>query len=135
MESMRKNQKGDTIVEVLICIAIVGLILVASYALANRSSTATRAAQERSEALGYSEAQLEQLKRFVAGNDAWNSLCFDSSGNATANTDDCNFGTEGRYHVQIKMDAGENTTYTITTTWDRIGGGQQQTLDISYRTY
>ena len=61
-----RSSRGDTIVEVLISIAVLSLILSASYALANKSSQAVRQAQERSEALKLSESQLESLKAYLS---------------------------------------------------------------------
>lgn len=54
--------RGDTIVEVLICMAIVGSALSASYGITNRSLARTRGAQERTESLKYAEQQVERLK-------------------------------------------------------------------------
>jgi type II secretory pathway pseudopilin PulG len=56
------SQAGETIIEVLICIGIVGLALSISYGITNRSTLRIRAAQERSEALKYAEQQIERLK-------------------------------------------------------------------------
>jgi type II secretory pathway pseudopilin PulG len=64
---IRLNHKGDTIVEVLIAIAIVGMVLAGAYASANKSLQANRRAQERAEALRVAEQQLEYLKK--AGSD------------------------------------------------------------------
>ena len=55
------NQAGDTILEVLIAIAVVGLVLGLSYTSVNRSLKATRASQERGEAIKIAESQLEKL--------------------------------------------------------------------------
>lgn len=56
------NQAGDTIVEVLIAMAVVSLVLGGAYATANRSFLSIKLAQERSEALKLAEDQLEQLR-------------------------------------------------------------------------
>ncbi len=60
-----KNQRGDTIMEVMISVAILSLILGASFALANRNSQANRQAEERSEAYKGTESQMELLKSFL----------------------------------------------------------------------
>src|SRR5687767_4350813 len=55
------RERGDTIVEVLIAIAVVSLILGGAYTTTNRSMQATRSAQERSVALTLAESQIERL--------------------------------------------------------------------------
>jgi type II secretory pathway pseudopilin PulG len=62
---MTLNQTGDTIVEVLLAIAIVGSIIVGAYVTSNRSTSAERDAQEHSQALTLAQTQLEILR--VAG--------------------------------------------------------------------
>lgn len=59
------NQLGDTIPEVLICLAILGLTIVSAYTLTNRSQTVNRSAQERTEALKLADGQLELLKAYT----------------------------------------------------------------------
>lgn len=57
-----KNQRGDTIVEVMIVLAVLGLAIGISYATANRSLLNARQAQENSEATEYVQAQIENLR-------------------------------------------------------------------------
>jgi len=59
---IKNNHKGETIVEVLIVIAIIGAIIAGSYAIASRSLTRVRIAQERSEALKLAEGQMEVIR-------------------------------------------------------------------------
>jgi type II secretory pathway pseudopilin PulG len=56
------NNTGDTIVEVLIVLAVLGLALSISYATANRGLQQSRNAQEHSEALGIINSQIELLR-------------------------------------------------------------------------
>lgn len=56
-------QRGDTLVEVLICIGIVSLILTGAYITTNRSAAAVRDAQEHAEALKLAQGQLEQIRQ------------------------------------------------------------------------
>jgi len=55
------NQTGDTIVEVLIATAVVGLMIVGAYVTSNNSLIATERAQERGEAVKIAESQAEML--------------------------------------------------------------------------
>jgi type II secretory pathway pseudopilin PulG len=59
---LNKNIKGDTIIEVLICLAILGFIMTLAYSISNRSLQTIRRSQERIEALKLAEGQLELLK-------------------------------------------------------------------------
>lgn len=85
-KSVFRAQGGDTIVEVLISIAILGTVLAGAYVTSNRSLLAERTAQEHTEALTLAESQVESLigvgapkapatSIFTAGN-----YCFNAHG-------------------------------------------------------
>lgn len=129
-----KNQKGDTVVEVLLSVAVLSLILSISYGLANRSTMAVRASQERSEALKINEAQQESLKTYLSDPNhevPAEDVPFCLSAGAIQTPPACSEGTDSRYSTQIILDNG---VYTATTTWDRISGGQDR-LQIAYKVY
>lgn len=65
------SQRGDTIMEVLICIAVLGFILGAAFTLVSRSQTANLQAQERGVANNLVDKQVELLRAYV---DAYSSL-------------------------------------------------------------
>jgi len=56
------NNTGDTIVEVLICIAVVSTILGGAFVTTRQSQVGVRDSQEHAEALKLVESQLEQLR-------------------------------------------------------------------------
>ena len=60
--SIRHDSRGETIVEVLIAIAVIALTLGTSFALANRSLRLGIESRERGEALQIIEGQIESLK-------------------------------------------------------------------------
>ena len=60
------NSAGDTIVEVLIVLAVLGLAMSISYATANRGLQKSRTAQEHSQALGIINSQIELLRSAFA---------------------------------------------------------------------
>jgi len=62
MSINKSMQRGDTIVEVLISMAVVGIVLAGAFGSANRSLRGSQQAQERTEAVKYSESQMELLK-------------------------------------------------------------------------
>jgi prepilin-type N-terminal cleavage/methylation domain-containing protein len=65
MRLLKLHQRGDTIVEVLIAMAIVSSVLGISYSTVSRSKKTIQNAQERSQALRLVEGQVEQLRSFA----------------------------------------------------------------------
>jgi Tfp pilus assembly protein PilV len=59
---LTKNNKGDTIVEVMLCIAIVAAVITGAYALASHSLQEGVAASEHGEAIKLAQGQVEALK-------------------------------------------------------------------------
>jgi prepilin-type N-terminal cleavage/methylation domain-containing protein len=55
-------QKGDTMIEVMIALAIIGSVIAMSYATASRALRVGQEAQERTEAVKLVESQIETLK-------------------------------------------------------------------------
>lgn len=127
------NQQGETIVEVLISIAILSAVLGAAYALSQRTSLSTQRSHERAEALKVTESMIEKIKSGeIEGSDGDNFCVNNISGDietppVPAN---CRYGIEGRYTPTISIDGG---TYTVETSWDRLGGGSQENLTMVYR--
>lgn len=58
----KQRQAGDTLIEVMIALAIIGLVIAISYSTASRALQVGRRAQERTEALKEAEGQVETLK-------------------------------------------------------------------------
>ncbi len=59
---IKYSQAGDTIIEVLIALAVLGAIIGGGYAIATRSLNGVQIANERSEATKLAEGQLEAMK-------------------------------------------------------------------------
>lgn len=148
----RLGQRGDTIVEVLICIAIVSLILTGAYVTTQRSSVGVRNSQEHAEALKLVQSQLEQVRANVASGagDVFSSptpFCMIDTGpiSATAmpNAAKCvqNSGgapTTGQpaYRLSIaRTVSGSGSLFTITAKWDSITGHGQAQESMVYRLY
>lgn len=127
------NQRGDTIIEVLIAVAVIGFILSASYAVANRSTQGVRKAQERSEALKFSEAQLEKLKLHLGRGNTWptDGVCILPDQSVSKDVAQCRTGAGNRYAMSI--DEISPNLYNLTTTWEKIGGGTTDVLAMFYR--
>ena len=71
-----RSQAGDTIVEVMIALAVIGAVIGTSYAISARSLRLGRQAQERTEALKLVESQVELIKTAAQGK---NTAIFTSS--------------------------------------------------------
>jgi type II secretory pathway pseudopilin PulG len=149
---------GDTIVEVLISMAVVSLILSGAYATVNRTVINARQAQERGEAIKQVEGQLEKLRTLSkdptngvatttsvfcvsrttgslqsftapAVNPPMPSLDIDNFANYPA---DCAEGTAPvNYYMSIERN---NEIYTVRARWDRLGGERDEVV-IVYRLY
>ena len=146
-----RRQRGDTIIEVLLAMTVIGLILATSFGIANRATRTGRAAQERTEALKVAEAQIELTKAYLkdgANNigtftGSGNSFCIDvnatSAGNAAITSTDgrCNdtdgAGASGLYSIAVSESGG---TYTVNVQWDRANtqDSTRGELSIFYRT-
>ncbi len=142
-----KRQRGDTIIEVLIAMSVVGLVLASSFAITNRATLTGRAAQERTEALKLAESQLELLKVYgkdvAFNNSSFSSFCIDQSAasaataavdsNDTAKCKGVNGqGAVGIYSITITQMSG---TYEVKITWQEINSGSSvdATLVLYYR--
>jgi prepilin-type N-terminal cleavage/methylation domain-containing protein len=162
VQSKHFLQRGDTIIEVMIAMTIMGLVLATAFATANRSLGIGRAAQERAEALELTETQVELLRsanteadsQLAAALNAHNPnflFCVRSDGAGihqfatTTSQDDladgtdpsydsnCQQGFTGRYGISIKK---SGDTYTIQAKWLRFGGGAElEKIELLYRTY
>jgi type II secretory pathway pseudopilin PulG len=65
MKTRSRQMAGDTIIEVLISIAIASFVVAGAYAMVNRSLRDTQQAQEHSEALQIADTQVEQLNHYI----------------------------------------------------------------------
>lgn len=138
-------QRGDTIVEVLIAIAVASMVLAITYSTMNRNLLITRDSQERTEATKIAQGQIELLKAHKDSGDSTidsGKYCLDAA-SATARTgfsgaaptatlpDDftrypagcTNLGISNLYNVAIVANSG---TYKIYVRWENIQGDAQQ---------
>jgi type II secretory pathway pseudopilin PulG len=157
------RQTGDTIVEVIIVLAVLGLAISISYATANRSLQATRQAEENSQATELLQGQIEALRSYAANlstdpnyiYQASNAFCISSTGTVVttpliSNTDVAagntktygnypNYATtndcyQGKlYHIIIGYDSAQTDTFTARATWDDVTGQGQDTVTLVYR--
>jgi prepilin-type N-terminal cleavage/methylation domain-containing protein len=123
------NQRGDTIIEVLIAVAIISLILAASYGIVNRNIATNQDTQEHSQGQQIVQRQIELLRAgtqastlaFIDGG------CF-SGGSFINDSAACSLKADGVtggctdepcYHLSITVNDG---IYTVTAKWFSVRG-------------
>jgi hypothetical protein len=134
----RLNQRGDTIVEVLICLLIISVVLVGAYVSSNRSLSYTRQAQERSEGLKYAEQQVEKFKTLTSI-PGYNNFCLKDDNTSVLITNppspepdldtfsstnyppECKTTTGVPYYQWIAKDPATNSI-TIRIRWSKLVG-------------
>lgn len=145
----RMSQKGDTIVEVLVAIAIVGAALSAAYITTSRSLRTSRNNQERAEAIKYSESQLERMKQKIKldTNAVFSSsatdlpYCLDDTLTVVSITNIADLSTypaqckSGFFGFAIRKTVAGGNDFELITRWPQFGGGPEQTVKIFYRIY
>lgn len=150
---LRRSQKGDTIVEVLIAIAVISSVVGTAYAITNRNVQTNQQSQERSRAIKVAETQFELLKTWAE--DSANSpsahsvekFCLYTDGGGiemaqistpvpSANNADypvnCRFDSE-LYMVAIIHELGTEL-FTVHVDWDGPTGPRDQ-LSMTYKVY
>ncbi len=129
------NNRGDTIVEVLVAIAVVSLVLAGAFTSTRHSANATRSAQEQGEALKIAESQVEQIKIAVETGKpslaaAPASFCISGATTPDSTAAVCKIGL---YQITItKPDPLAPDTYATQITWDKLGGGANS-VELDYR--
>lgn len=148
------SQRGDTIVEVLFALGILGAVLGSSYVVVNRNVIANRASQERLQAVKVAESQFEKLKIKVASDDTMydrSDFCLTNANNvALSGAADCRMDAAGdattdplQYRVTISRDSylpygGDpraGTRFKINVMWANVRGGGDDKLDYFYEAY
>lgn len=149
--STRKlNSAGDTIIEVMIVLAVLGLAFAIASATATKGLNQSRNAQEHSQALGILSTQVELLRTAIADKKAVSAqtgvFCVSSDANLNALTDYSSFAssttdssngyaaypsscTQGNYHTGVDYNSDSNGGYyDIRVRWDGVGtlGPQQE---------
>lgn len=148
---IKKSQHGDTIVEVLLAVAVISSMLVGAFSIANKSSSQIRMAQERSEATKLTTTVLELSKKnadLSANKNQW--YCYDynnkklikvlglpayaSVGDVnSAYNSDCLYAPSGgvQFISFVILESPANK-FTVNTRWDGVGGAREQQV-MMYR--
>ncbi len=144
---MKKNQFGDTIIEVMLATAVIGLVIGMSYASASRALRTGRFAQEQTEALKIAESQIERLKYIAslgtAANPTTQNIYNSSAGMTTFCIDDaferfpitnakC-LNQAGLYDKKITYSADATDTFIVEVSWQQQGSSNKGNVQIAYR--
>lgn len=134
--SSKFNQFGDTIIEVLIAIAILSLVLMGAYSISSRSLASIRQAQEHTIALKFAESQVEYIKS-LANSSNETSEIFTHTGNfciisgstpgslQLGTDEDCVIENGVKYNISVSraaIDASGSYKFTILVNWLNIHG-------------
>lgn len=136
----KRNQKGDTIVEVLASIAVVGVALAGGYALSSHSLRTGIDASRRSEALSLAQGQVEFLKNAVINNstaqytdNATIDFCINSTTGAKLTGAPCSNLNGTTYAVSIVYSGDPDKTFTIEPTWESFGSNEPGRMRLYYK--
>lgn len=136
MKHTHRSQAGDTIVEVLIAVAVISLMLASAFVVVNRSIKSSRQTQERSEALKLLEGQVERLK--VLASDTSSGVfvrtapfCIEGSVIKDESDAAC---IKGSSKYQLSLDRVSANTFSATASWDGIHG-YKENINIMYKLY
>ena len=108
-----RNARGDTIIEVMIAMAILGLVLSFAYASAARSLKMAQDAQERRYATRLAESQVELMKAFLSGAGPESQL-------QSAHAHYCLYHDAGAIQQQEVTDLNNPSTYIAGCTQDDL---------------
>ena len=134
----RLGNGGDTIVEILLVMAVVGSVLGGAYNSANNSLGSSRQAQERAEALKIAEGQMEEIKSLGASAsssvyDASPPSCLGSAA-ATSCTDN-SFGVPYNVSITRTGNATDGYIFAVSVVWERFNGQGNDNVRIIYKLF
>lgn len=143
MRRLEADNKGDTIVEVLISIAVIGIVLGGAFVSANRSLKGTQLSKDRAEATGIVRGQLEILMDRLTDPSATSSQkpaegassrCYSDLSSLNIGSS-CTFGTNSQYTVSITRGSGigGQYKYEVEATWaNSLGVANGNKITMNY---
>lgn len=143
----RHHQAGDTIVEVVISVAVISAVLIGAYTLTVQSTQAVRTSEEHAQALQLLQGQVELLRN-AAGTagvlaESPTSLttpfCLYNTGGSPArylSTDNAHCLLDNLYYLSItgppSLPPSGTTTFSLTATWAGLGGNNNS-VGLAYK--
>ena len=133
--SIKWNSRGDTIIEVLFAMAIIGVVLGAAYATASRNLQTSQLTKERTQATNLAESQIEQLKMFEEIPSVSQSFCIDLT-QATPITvvEDDSCTVDEKFEQSVTKNGDE---YQVLVEWIPPGGSadNKARVEMLYRDF
>ena len=150
---VRLNQAGETIVEVMMSIAMLSIAIVGSIVVARQSLLIGQAANERTQAVKIAETQVERLKAASLSSTVGTGV-FGFTGSfciredltlvtaPTSNQADCSntYFPSSSLSVTIDYDATgptgspfDDDLFVISVSWDNVRGEGRDSIVIDYR--
>lgn len=138
----RNKQAGDTIVEVIIAIAVISTILAGAFLVTTHSTRAVRDAEEHAQALQYLQGQVELLRASAARSGglptALNTpFCLGTSQyyQPATSSGQCTLGS--LYNLSItsptaSAQVNATTTFNLVASWAGLSGGTN-TVYLAYK--
>lgn len=139
------RESGDTLVEVILAVAIISLVISGAFVLTNRSLQAERDSQERVSALKLAETQTEEVRALSTTDPV---ALFGASANfciinnliayGTACIVDINGNPDPASTVQPAFTLSvsrSGNTFTIVTNWTSVSGHMLDNIKLEYRSY
>lgn len=149
MQLRKLSSRGDTIVEVLIAVAVIGAVLGGAYTVVNRNIKNNQQSQEQTKAVKLAEAQLEQLRRYVSVNPSvpTGNFCLATSGSLTTTAAITQPSQPSTYPTECKIpesllpgdavqrvEASVNNQFRVLVEWDGPNGTRSQ-VSMAYKVY
>ncbi|MFI5275445.1 MAG: hypothetical protein ACHQT5_01325 [Candidatus Saccharimonadales bacterium] len=149
------NSAGDTIVEVLVCIAVVSAVLGGAFVTTRSSQVGVRNSQEHAEALKLIESQMEQLRGDTTDAIAYSTpFCMfnetpvsaviaPASIHCTQNSGGQSGQPDSRYYLTVMRcnavgcgnSIANSYLFTVKATWPQVDGKGNATESMVYRLY
>lgn len=132
---LKRQQAGDTIIEVMVVLAVLGSAIGIAYSTANRSLLNARQAQESSRATVIAQAQIEQLRALSSVTDHTNPnyiyisplpFCMDGSGHVVP------FIAPSTYPLTCQYDKTPDFEYDVKIVYSNVLGDDKFTVTVLY---
>jgi prepilin-type N-terminal cleavage/methylation domain-containing protein len=127
------NSRGDTIIEVLFAMAIVGVVLAAAYSIASKNLQTSQFARERSQATQIASTQIELIKNLrnaPTPTPPNSSFCIDITAANPVVTSSNPACSDGFFNTTVNFD-GVNG-YKIEVKWIPPGGDTNNLANVTF---
>lgn len=135
------RQSGDTIIEVLLSITILGLVLAGAYSLANRNLSSGTQAERRNQALAAAQGQVERIinaqnndpAKLIDYTTASGDFCIrDDNTRVAADSEECVAYGDQQYALSVQYDTSTKV-FTVTANWEADSRAQSDQLTLYYK--